>query len=92
MKNIIVERKKPQHFFDNKHFLQIKFYLNVNFKIKLKSFQYSTANMKVVSIILIAAIIGLEYSTTLGAPLTKWFKTDNNTYYIETQEKVCNQF
>ncbi|KAM7351809.1 uncharacterized protein ACRADG_004543 [Cochliomyia hominivorax] len=43
--------------------------------------------MKVMWIFLCAALVGLEYSTILGAPLTKWFKTDNNTYYIETQEK-----
>ncbi|XP_075153419.1 uncharacterized protein LOC142227003 isoform X1 [Haematobia irritans] len=25
---------------------------------------------------------------SLGSPLTKWFKTDNNTYYIEPEQKV----
>ncbi|XP_065356666.1 uncharacterized protein LOC135951036 [Calliphora vicina] len=47
--------------------------------------------MKVMWIIVIVAIAGLEYSTILGAPLTKWFKTDNNTYYIEEDKKFTFQ-
>lgn len=45
--------------------------------------------MNVMWIFVIVAIAGLEYSTILGAPLTKWLKTDNNTYYIEEDKKVC---
>ncbi|XP_075153421.1 uncharacterized protein LOC142227003 isoform X2 [Haematobia irritans] len=28
---------------------------------------------------------------SLGSPLTKWFKTDNNTYYIEPEQKFSWQ-
>ncbi|XP_037824256.1 uncharacterized protein LOC119612520 [Lucilia sericata] len=41
--------------------------------------------MKVIWIFVLVALVGLEYTAILGAPLTKWFKTDNNTYYIEEQ-------
>ncbi|XP_073822439.1 uncharacterized protein [Musca autumnalis] len=42
--------------------------------------------MRSVWIIVLAAFVGLqEYTET--APLTKWLKTDNGTYYIETEQK-----
>ncbi|XP_005186593.1 uncharacterized protein LOC101898207 [Musca domestica] len=42
--------------------------------------------MRVTWIIVLAALVGLQ-NFCESAPLTKWFKTDNATYYIETEQK-----
>ncbi|XP_013113414.2 uncharacterized protein LOC106091440 isoform X1 [Stomoxys calcitrans] len=39
--------------------------------------------------LLLAAVVAPNLTT--GAPLTKWFKTDNNTYYIEPDQKFSWQ-
>nr|BAA28264.1 20kDa lectin [Sarcophaga peregrina] len=47
--------------------------------------------MKLISLFVVVAIIATQYASITGAPLTKWFKTDNNTYYIEPEAKFTWQ-
>ncbi|XP_061389108.1 uncharacterized protein LOC133324277, partial [Musca vetustissima] len=46
--------------------------------------------MRGVWVILLAAFLGLQ-NRSESAPLTKWFKTDNATYFIETEQKFTWQ-
>lgn len=40
-----------------------------------------------ITLLLVTVLGGLHFSA--GAPLlTKWFKTDNSTYYVEPEQKV----
>ncbi|XP_075153417.1 uncharacterized protein LOC142227001 [Haematobia irritans] len=46
--------------------------------------------MRATGIVVLVLTVVLP-NLTLGAPLTKWFKTDNTTYYIESDHKFTWQ-
>ncbi|KAM7352965.1 uncharacterized protein ACRADG_005296 [Cochliomyia hominivorax] len=47
--------------------------------------------MKFTWLFLITFLMALKYRTINGAPLTQWFKTDDNIYYIESRNLLTWQ-